>query len=75
MLDDCKECGAPGLYHNATCSVSIRQRNTEIKTLKAENKALKKQVEKLRNALAPFACLGAKELRPGDTNRARRALQ
>lgn len=51
------------------------ERSKENVALRAENKALKKQVEKLRNALAPFACLSVKELRPGDTNRARRALQ
>jgi hypothetical protein len=40
----------------------------EIKHLRAEN-------AKLRNALAPFACLSASELRPGDFTRARRTLK
>lgn len=35
---------------------------------------LRKENTKLRDALAPFACLGRGELRPGDFNRARRAL-
>lgn len=47
----------------------------ELREVKAENLDLRKQVEKLRTALAPFACLGMGEVRVGDFNRARRALQ
>lgn len=39
-----------------------------------ENKRLRKENKKLRDALAPFACLGRNELTQGDFNRARRAL-
>ena len=38
-------------------------------------RSLIRENEKLRNALGPFACLGRNELRPGDFNRARRALR
>lgn len=40
----------------------------------SEIKKLRKENERLRNALAPFSCLRQTELRPGDFNRARRAL-
>lgn len=46
----------------------------EMTRLRAENKELKRENEKLRNALSPFACLGMGEIRVGDFNRARRAL-
>ncbi len=44
------------------------------KQAKDEIARLQKQNDKLRSALAPFACLGRNELRPGDFNRARRAV-
>jgi predicted ATPase len=47
---------------------------TEIKQLRASLKAAQCENEKLRDALAPFACLARGELRQGDFNRARRAL-
>lgn len=50
------------------------ERDLEMERMKAENKVLKRRVEKLEGALSPFACLGMGELRIGDFNRARRTL-
>lgn len=48
--------------------------DTEIRRLQGICKAQAKEIKRLRDALGPFACLGRNELRPGDFNRARRAL-
>ncbi len=47
----------------------------KVEEQRAEIKRLQKENEKLRNALGPFAYLGRQEFRPGDFNRARRALR
>lgn len=69
-----RQSGIQGKRKSASALAFGERDSGNLSQLRAENKALKKQVEKLRDALAPFACLGVKELRPGDTNRARRAL-
>lgn len=67
--DYCLECGAPSGTHNAGCSVSVRRRNFEIDTLRAENERLREwqrarletddlaraEMDRLRAALKPFA--------------------
>lgn len=46
-----------------------------IKIQGAELRKLRKQNDRLRAALAPFACLGRGELRQGDFNRAFRVMR